>query len=71
MSHAVPFRASGLILVHNHPDGLPAPSRQYLELNMKIEALANELDVYLLDPSRQIQLYQKKHRAGARGAWTR
>lgn len=46
---ALAYNASGLILVHNHPDGLPAPSEQDLELTQKIEALANELDVCLLD----------------------
>lgn len=46
---ALTFNATGLILVHNHPDGLPAPSEQDLELTDKIEDLANELDVHLID----------------------
>ncbi len=46
---ALASNASGLILVHNHPDGLPAPSEQDLNLTEKIEFLANELDVCLID----------------------
>ncbi len=46
---ALELNAAAVILVHNHPDGLPAPSEQDLNLTEKIEFLANELDVCLID----------------------
>ncbi len=41
--------ATGLILVHNHPDGQPVPSESDLELTKKIEDISKMFDIALLD----------------------
>jgi DNA repair protein RadC len=41
--------ATGLILVHNHPEGRPVPSEQDLEMTRNIEAAAASLGIELLD----------------------
>lgn len=41
--------ASGLVLVHNHPSGIPQPSKADLALTSKLRELAAELDLHLLD----------------------
>jgi len=41
--------ATGLILVHNHPEGQPVPSEKDLELTNKIEQLSAFFDIKLLD----------------------
>ncbi len=41
--------AEGIILVHNHPSGNLAPSRQDNELTTRIQAAASMLDIKLLD----------------------
>ncbi|MBN1663988.1 MAG: DNA repair protein RadC [Deltaproteobacteria bacterium] len=46
---ALIHNATGLILVHNHPDGQPVPSENDLELTMKIEDLAKTFDIKLMD----------------------
>ncbi|MFW5730603.1 MAG: RadC family protein [Desulfonatronovibrionaceae bacterium] len=42
-------RASGLILVHNHPGGDPQPSLQDRELTSKIKKISREMGIRLLD----------------------
>lgn len=42
-------KASGIILVHNHPGGSPRPSSADLELTAEIRSLAPRLDLRLLD----------------------
>jgi DNA repair protein RadC len=41
--------ATGIILVHNHPDGQPVPSENDLSLTAKIEDLSSMFDIKLLD----------------------
>ena len=41
--------ATGLILVHNHPQGLPVPSEHDLEMTKKLEDVAAPLGIRLLD----------------------
>ena len=41
--------ATGLILVHNHPEGRPVPSEQDLEMTRRVEAAAGSLGIELLD----------------------
>ena len=46
---ALLHNATGLILVHNHPDGQPVPSESDLELTKKIEDISIMFDIKLLD----------------------
>ena len=46
---ALIHNATGLILVHNHPDGQPVPSESDLELTKKIEDLSIMFDIKLVD----------------------
>lgn len=41
--------ATGLILVHNHPQGLPVPSEHDLEMTKKLEDAASPVGIKLLD----------------------
>jgi DNA repair protein RadC len=41
--------ATGLILVHNHPEGQAVPSDHDLEMTRKLEEIAAQLDIRLLD----------------------
>ena len=41
--------ASGFILVHNHPSGMPKPSQPDLAITAKLRALGAALDLHLLD----------------------
>jgi DNA repair protein RadC len=41
--------ASGFILVHNHPSGIPQPSKADLAVTSRLRALGRELDLHLLD----------------------
>ena len=43
------FNATGLILVHNHPEGQPIPSEHDLEMTRKLEEVATPLGIRLLD----------------------
>jgi DNA repair protein RadC len=43
------FRASAVILVHNHPGGDPEPSGQDLELTRRLQHVAAELGIRVLD----------------------
>jgi len=42
-------KASGMILVHNHPGSDPKPSRQDVELTKRIVTAAREVEVRILD----------------------
>lgn len=42
-------KASGVIMVHNHPGSDPKPSRQDVELTKRIAAAAREVDLRVLD----------------------
>ena len=46
---ALIHNATGLILVHNHPQGEPVPSDQDLNLTEKLEDISAPLDIDLLD----------------------
>lgn len=46
---ALIHNATGMILVHNHPDGKPVPSENDLALTKKIEDLSAMFDIKLLD----------------------
>ncbi|HVN82820.1 MAG TPA: DNA repair protein RadC [Terriglobia bacterium] len=46
---AMLYNATGLILVHNHPEGQPAPSDQDFEMTRKLEDIAALLGIKLLD----------------------
>jgi len=46
---ALIHNATGVILVHNHPDGKPVPSENDLELTKKIEDISAMFDIKLLD----------------------
>lgn len=49
LERALRHHASGLILVHNHPGGDPAPSHQDKQLTKTIDRLATDLGLRLLD----------------------
>lgn len=46
---AILRKASGIVLVHNHPGGNPSPSQADLDLTREIENLAPRLGLRLLD----------------------
>lgn len=46
---AIDLHASGLILVHNHPSGDPAPSKADIQLTREIAEAARPLDITLHD----------------------
>ena len=56
---ALDLGAAGLVLVHNHPSGDPAPSRADLDATRGLVAACRALDLDLLD-----------HLIVARGGWT-
>ncbi len=43
------FRATAVILVHNHPSGDPSPSKEDKTLTMKVGVVMNGIDVSLHD----------------------
>jgi DNA repair protein RadC len=49
ITRALELRASGIILVHNHPGGDPDPSLQDRELTTKIRRIAVEMGIRVLD----------------------
>ncbi|WP_028575588.1 RadC family protein [Desulfonatronovibrio hydrogenovorans] len=49
MTKALDLRASGVILVHNHPGGDPDPSMQDRELTSRIKNLSSEMGIRVLD----------------------
>lgn len=46
---ALRHKASGMILVHNHPGGDPRPSAQDIEFTRRIKSAAREIDLRVLD----------------------
>jgi DNA repair protein RadC len=46
---ALIYNATGMILVHNHPEGQPVPSDLDLEMTRKLENSASLFDIKLLD----------------------
>jgi DNA repair protein RadC len=46
---ALIHNATGLVLVHNHPEGLPVPSDHDLEMTRNLENIAASLGIKLLD----------------------
>ena len=46
---ALEYKASALILVHNHPGGDPTPSGQDLDLTRRLQRIASELGIRVLD----------------------
>lgn len=49
MARALELRASGIILVHNHPGGDPDPSLQDRELTSKIRRISVDMGIRVLD----------------------
>jgi len=49
VSAALRRDASGVILVHNHPGGDPAPSSQDVDFTRRVHALGQELGIRILD----------------------
>ncbi len=49
ITRALELRASGIILVHNHPGGDPDPSLQDRELTTKIKRIAVDMGIRVLD----------------------
>lgn len=49
IEQALAARAAGLILVHNHPSGDPAPSDEDLRLTRSIQDAVKPLDIRVLD----------------------
>jgi DNA repair protein RadC len=47
--HALDFRASGLVLAHNHPSGNINPSQHDRNLTRRLKSAAEFLDITLLD----------------------
>jgi DNA repair protein RadC len=41
--------ATGVIIVHNHPEGEPVPSDQDIEMTKKLEQIATPLNIHILD----------------------
>jgi len=46
---ALVHNATGIILVHNHPEGQPVPSEHDLEMTTRLEEVAAHLGIRLLD----------------------
>jgi len=49
LTPALEYKASAVILVHNHPGGDPTPSERDLELTRRLQQLASELGIRVLD----------------------
>ena len=49
VEHALAHHAAGLILVHNHPSGDPAPSPEDKQLTRGIIEAARTMDIKVLD----------------------
>ncbi len=58
ISRALEMRASGIILVHNHPGGDPDPSLQDRELTTRIKRIASDMGIRVLD---HIIVAEEKH----------
>lgn len=46
---ALELNAAGIILVHNHPSGDPAPSAEDIEVTRKLDLIGRSLDVEIVD----------------------
>jgi DNA repair protein RadC len=46
---ALAIGATGFVLVHNHPSGIPKPSNSDIASTERLKRLAAELDLHLLD----------------------
>ena len=60
LTPALEYKASALILVHNHPGGDPTPSGQDLELTKRLQEVASELGIRVLD---HIVVAEETHRS--------
>jgi DNA repair protein RadC len=49
VKRALELKATGLILVHNHPSGDPTPSRDDLEMTQEVKRAASALSIVLHD----------------------
>lgn len=49
VSCGLSLAASGIILVHNHPSGIPEPSQADLTVTSRLKNLFAELDLHLID----------------------
>ena len=49
MEQALRLKATGLIVVHNHPGGNPKPSAADIELTRHLKSAADTLGIRLLD----------------------
>lgn len=49
IARALALEAGGIILAHNHPGGDPQPSKQDIELTKKVQQIAAELNLRILD----------------------
>ena len=49
VSCGLSIAASGIILVHNHPSGIPEPSQADLAVTARLRNLVAELDLHLID----------------------
>jgi DNA repair protein RadC len=49
LRQGIAYNATGLILVHNHPQGQPVPSEHDFEMTRKLQEVAAQLDIRLLD----------------------
>jgi DNA repair protein RadC len=49
MKTALKYNASALILVHNHPSGDPQPSREDIDITIKLKNLLKVVDIRVLD----------------------
>ena len=49
VKHALKNECSAVILAHNHPSGLPEPSKADRDLTTRLEAALNLVDIKTLD----------------------
>lgn len=49
LTFALKHQAAGVLLVHNHPGGDPNPSREDVDLTIRIANSSKELDIRILD----------------------
>jgi DNA repair protein RadC len=49
LEHALKLKATGVIIVHNHPSGTLQPSRSDIELTRRLKSTAAELGIRILD----------------------
>lgn len=46
---AMKYRASGVIIAHNHPNGMPEPSREDEDCTVTVQNMLNVVGVKLID----------------------